>query len=62
MVELERSRELLQELGLYTAADLLDARLEDATHRDLTYLSFLHELLNTEQQERKRRSEDWVIF
>ncbi len=61
MIELERSRKLLQELGLHTAAQLLDAGLEDATHRELTYLSFLCELLNTEQQERKRRSEETRI-
>lgn len=58
MFELEHSRELLKELGLHTAAELLDARLEDASHREITYLSFLGELLAAEQQERKRRSEE----
>ncbi len=61
MVELEHSRELLKDLGLTTAANLLDAQLEDATHREITYLSFLYELLESEQQERKRRSEETRI-
>jgi DNA replication protein DnaC len=61
MVELEHSRELLRELGLTTASDLLDARLEDASHKELTYLSFLHGLLDLEQHERKRRSEETHI-
>jgi DNA replication protein DnaC len=58
MVELEQTRELLRELGLQTAAELLDARLEDATHREMTYLSFLSGLAEVERQERRRRSEE----
>jgi len=45
MVELEHARSLLSELGLDTASELLDAKLEDAMHKDATYLSFLSELL-----------------
>lgn len=41
MVELEYTRELMKNMGLTTAAELLDARLEDASHRELTYLSYL---------------------
>lgn len=58
MIELEHTRELLKELGLSTAAELLDARLEAAAHNDLTYLSFLGGLLEVEKTERKRRSEE----
>jgi DNA replication protein DnaC len=58
MLELEHTRELLKELGLSTAAELLDARLEAAAHSDLTYLSFLGGLLEVEKSERKRRSEE----
>lgn len=61
MVELEHTRELMKNMGLTTAAELLDARLEDASHRELTYLDFLGELLDTEHQERKRRSEETRI-
>ena len=61
MVELEHTRELLETMGLTTAAELLDARLEDASHRELTYLTFLGELLDVEQKERKRRSEETRI-
>jgi len=58
MVELEHSRELLQNMGLTTAANLLDANLEAATSSEATYLSFLSGLLDAEQTERKRRSEE----
>ena len=61
MVELEHSRELLQNMGLTTAANLLDAHLEAATSSEATYLSFLSGLLDTEQTERKRRSEETRI-
>ncbi|CVK21663.1 IS21-like element helper ATPase IstB [Sporomusa sphaeroides] len=58
MIELEHTRDLLKELGLSTAAELLDARLEAAAHSELTYLSFLGGLLGVEKAERKRRSEE----
>lgn len=58
MVELEYGRALLDGLGLHTAAELLDARLEEASHTEMTYLCFLSDLLESEQQERKRRSEE----
>ena len=61
MLELEHVRSLLKELGLTTAAEYLDAKLEDAAHSDSTYLSFLDELLQVESQERKRRSEETRI-
>jgi DNA replication protein DnaC len=58
MIELEHTRDLLTGLGLTTAAELLDARLEAATHSELTYLSFLAGLLEVEKAERQRRSEE----
>jgi DNA replication protein DnaC len=61
MVELEHTRSLLSKLGLDTASELLDAKLEDAMHKDATYLSFLSELLGAEMQEKKRRSEETRI-
>lgn len=61
MVELEHTRELLKCLGMNAASDFLDAKLEDASHRDITYLTFLSELLEVENQERKRRSEETRI-
>lgn len=61
MVELEHARELLRELGLCTSSELLDAVVEDASHKDITYLSFLGGLLDVEMQERKRRSEETRI-
>jgi DNA replication protein DnaC len=58
MIELEHTRDLLTGLGLTTAAELLDARLEAAAHSELTYLSFLVGLLEVEKAERQRRSEE----
>lgn len=61
MIELEHTRDLLNGLGLTAAAELLDARIEQAIHSDLTYLSFLEGLLEVERAERKRRSEETRI-
>lgn len=61
MVELEHTRDLLKDLGLNTAYEILDAKLEAATHKEITYLSFLSDLLEVEKQERKRRSEETRI-
>lgn len=56
MVELEHTRSLLEQMGLHTAAQLLDAQLEISLHSQQTYLQFLHELLFSEQQQRQRKS------
>jgi DNA replication protein DnaC len=61
MIELEHTRSILSDLGLDTASELLDAKLEDAIHKGSTYLSFLSELMEAEMQERKRRSEETRI-
>ena len=45
MLELEHTHNHLLELGLNSASVLLDAKLEDAMHKDITYLYFLSELL-----------------
>ena len=58
MVELEHTRELLEEMGLHTAAELLDAQLEQAVHDGLTYVQFLEQLLSSEQMERRRKSQE----
>nr|WP_231037667.1 IS21-like element helper ATPase IstB [Pectinatus frisingensis] len=57
-MELEQTRELLTQLGLPTAAGLLDAQLEAVAQGEITYLSFLFGLLDVEKQERQRRSEE----
>lgn len=61
MVELEHARDLLESLGLKTAAELLDAQLELSLKTENTYLAFLLELLTLEDTERKRRSEETRI-
>ena len=58
MIELEHTRDLLKELGLSTAAELLDARLEAAAHSELTYLSFLGGLLEVENAERRYQADE----
>ena len=58
MVEYEHTQQLLEEMGLTTAAALLDAKLDEAArNEDMTYLSFLHCLLEEEYETRKRRSQ-----
>ena len=58
MLELERAKELLDKFGLNTASILLDAKLESAAKREDTYLSFLVELLEDENSQRKARSQE----
>ena len=58
MVELEHARELLENMGLETAATLLDAQMERSLHSEHTYAQFLDELLTSEQQERGRKGEE----
>ena len=58
MVELEHTRSLLAEMGLTTAAELLDAQLEKSIHDNLTYVQFLDCLLSSEQMERRRKSQE----
>ena len=58
MVEMEHARALLEEMGLNTAAQLLDAQLEQSVHEDQTYIQFLNRLLSSEQMERRRKSQE----
>lgn len=58
MVDLEHARTLLEEMGLKTAAQLLDAHLEQSVHEYLTYVQFLDRLLTAEQTERRRKSQE----
>ena len=58
MVELKHTRALLEQLGLQTAAQLLDAQLEHSLHDQQTYVQFLKELLSREQQERERKGRE----
>jgi DNA replication protein DnaC len=58
MVEYEQTQQLLTEMGLTTAAALLDAKLDEAArNEDMTYLGFLNQLLIEEERARKRRSQ-----
>jgi DNA replication protein DnaC len=58
MVEYEHTLKLLDDMGLTTAEQLLDAKLDEAARDDeITYLDFLHGLLLEEEQARRRRSE-----
>lgn len=61
MIKLENVCSTLIELCLNTAAELLEAKLEDAIHKKSTYLAFISELLGAEIQEKNRRSEETRI-
>lgn len=58
MVELEHARNLLDSMKLHTAAELLDAHLEQAVQEQQTYIHFLDSLLSSEQLERSRKSQE----
>ena len=58
MVELEHTRQMLCDMGLTTAGELLDAHLERAVHEEMTYVRFLEELLSSEQTERRRKGQE----
>ena len=56
MVEYEHTLQLMENMGLNYAAQLLDAKLDDAARNpDVTYLGFLHNLL-LEEAARKLKS------
>lgn len=58
MVEYEHTLQLLEDMGLTTAMQILDAKLDEAARKeDITYLAFLHNLLMEEEKARKLRSE-----
>lgn len=57
-MELERARQQLETLGLEKAADVLDTHLEQASQSQCTYVDFLNTLLQSEADERRKRSEE----
>jgi len=56
MIEFEKARVRLEELGLSNAAIYLDALLEKAQRENSTYIDFLNDLLEAEVVERQRRN------
>jgi DNA replication protein DnaC len=56
MIELEKAKSNLEELGLLNAAVFIDALLERAQHENDTYIEFLNGLLEAELSERQRRN------
>lgn len=59
IVEYEHVISLLEDMGLTTASQILDAKLEEAARdKNISYLSFLHGLLLEEERVRKIRSEN----
>jgi DNA replication protein DnaC len=59
MVEYEHTIKLLEDMGLQTAAHLLHAKLDEASRNEgMTFLGFLHSLLEEENAARRRRSEE----
>jgi len=54
MIDLEKARFHLEQLGLLSTAASLDALLERAQQENRTYLDFLNNLLETELAERQR--------
>jgi len=55
MVALEQARHYLESLGLDRAAAVLDQRLEQAAHRQVSYAEFLADLLAVEATARRER-------
>jgi DNA replication protein DnaC len=58
MLEFEKATLQLENLGLEKAAAVLTSQLESAAKSDCTYLDFLNNLLNSEVEERRKRSEE----
>ncbi|RKL62599.1 AAA family ATPase [Thermoanaerobacteraceae bacterium SP2] len=56
MIDLEKARSHLEELGLLNAAAFLNVLLERAQRENSTYLALLNNLLETELAERQRRN------
>lgn len=56
MIDLEKARSQLEELGLLNAVSFLEALLERAQRENTTYLQFLNSLLGAELVERQRRN------
>ena len=62
MAEYEQTCQLLNDMGLTVARQVLDAQLSNAAKsKDLTYLSFLHQLLMIEANARKREAQKELL-
>ena len=58
IVEYEHVIRLLEDMGLTTTSQILDAKLEEAVQNEnISYLGFLHSLLLEEERSHKIRSE-----
>jgi len=55
MIVLEQARVHLEQLGLTQAAEVLDSRLQQAAHKELSYVDFLLDLLSVEVAARRER-------
>lgn len=55
MIALETARQYLETLGLTEAASVLDARLEIAAEKQMSYADFLADLLRVETSARRQR-------
>jgi len=55
MIPVEKARAHLEHLGLAQSASVLDARLEDASHKQTSYADFLADLLAIEVDARRER-------
>ena len=58
MLEVERTRLMLENLGLTQAALTLDSHLDYAARSEMTYLEFINRLLKDEADFRRKRSEE----
>ena len=56
MLEVEHARQLLAEFNMPEAACQLDALLETAAAKDLTFISFLDQLLSFQQKEQTEKN------
>jgi DNA replication protein DnaC len=56
VIALERARSHLETLGLGRAAEILDARLQNASAQQLSYVDFLADILDEELAQRNQRN------
>lgn len=56
MIELDKAHSQLEELKLYMASDILESQLQLASQNNVTYVSFLNDLLQEELRQRHKRN------
>lgn len=56
MIDLEKARSHLETLGLSTASEILDSRLQKAVSESVTYAGFLADILGEEIERRRQRN------